>query len=130
MIMGEKEKFSRFSLLLSNLSMDSEDRARDLFTENADRLMKVEILACIISHGGLELENGDFSGGSTVTRNGLERACKANNIAIPIPKTKKTLLKALLSHVGSRYVKGDVSKIGSTVEKNALLRVYKGMLSK
>ena len=130
MIMGEKEKFSRFSLLLSNLSMDSEDRARSLFIERADKLKKVEILACIISHGGLELENEDFSGGSTVTRNGLERACKANNIAIPIPMTKKTLLKALLGHVGSRYVKGEVSKKGSTVARNALLRVYKGMLRK
>ena len=47
--MGEKEKFSGFSLLLSNLSMDSEDRARDLFTENADRLMKVEILLHYLS---------------------------------------------------------------------------------
>ena len=126
--MDEKEKFSRFSILLSNLSMDSEEWARELFIERADKLKKVEILACIISHGGLELEEEDFSGGSTVTREGLERACKANNIVIPTPKTKKTLLKALLSHIGSRYVKGEVSKNGSTVNRNALLRVYKGML--
>ena len=130
MIMSEKEEFARFSFLLSNILTDSKDRARDLFIESADKLKKVEILACIISHGGMRLENEDFSGGSTVTRKGLERACKANNIPIPNPKTKKTLLKALLSYYGSRYVKGDVSDVGSTVDKNALLRVYKGILRK
>ena len=127
--MGEKEDFSRFSRLLSRHSLEGVSSVWQLFQERADRLEKVEILSCIISHGGLELEEEDFSGGSTVTRTGLKRACEANNVEMPIRETKKSLLKALLSHVGSRYEKGDVGK-GSTVERDALLRVYKGLLEK
>ena len=89
-------------------------------------MQKQEVLALIIAHGDMKIEYDDFSSGSTVTKTGLERACASNGIAIPNPSTKKNLVKALLSHVGKPYIKGDVRK-GSTVEKVVLIRILEGL---
>ena len=89
-------------------------------------MQKQEVLALIIAHGDMKIEHDDFSSGSTVTKTGLERACASNGIAIPNPSTKKNLVKALLSHVGKAYIKGDVRK-GSTVEKVVLIRILEGL---
>ena len=89
-------------------------------------MQKQEVLALIIAHGGMRIEEADFSSGSTVTKAGLERACISNGVAIPVPSTKKKLVKSLLSHVGKSYVKGDVRK-GSTVEKVVLIRILEGL---
>ena len=89
-------------------------------------MQKQEVLALIIAHGGMKIEEEDFSSGSTVTKIGLERACASNGIDIPKPSTKKNLVGALLSHVGYRYVEGDVQR-GSTVEKVALIRILEGL---
>ena len=126
--MDEIEEFTRFSKRLSQFSVIGNIRIQKILDESASSLKKVEILSCIISHGGLELETNDFSGGSTVTRTGLERACIANGVTIPKPKTKKKLLISLLNHVNRPYIKGDFHKIGSTVERVALLRIYRGLL--
>ena len=91
-----------------------------------NNMQKQEVLALIIAHGGMKIEESDFSSGSTVTKAGLERACISNGIEIPKPSTKKNLVKALLSHVGYRYVEGDVQR-GSTVEKVALIRILEGL---
>ena len=128
--MSEIEEFTRFSKRLSQFRVMGNKRIREILDESAFSLKKVEILSCIISHGGLELETDDFSDGSTVTRTGLERACIANGVTIPKPMTKKTLLTALLNHVNRPYIEGDVHKKGSTVERVALLRIYRGLLDK
>jgi len=128
--MSEIEEFTRFSKRLSQFRVMGNKRIREILDESASSLKKVEILSCIISHGGLELETDDFSDGSTVTRTGLERACIANGVTIPKPMTKKTLLTALLNYVNRPYIEGDVHKKGSTVERVALLRIYRGLLDK
>ena len=128
--MSEIEEFTEFSKRLSQFRVMGNKRIREILDESASSLKKVEILSCIISHGGLELETDDFSDGSTVTRTGLERACIANGVTIPKPMTKKTLLTALLNHVNRPYIEGDVHKKGSTVERVALLRIYRGLLDK
>ena len=89
-------------------------------------MQKQEVLALIIAHGDLRIEEADFSSGGTVTKAGLERACISNGVVIPVPSTKKKLVEALLSHVGYRYVEGDVQR-GSTVEKVALIRILEGL---
>ena len=128
--MSEIEEFTRFSKHLSQFRVMGNKRIQEILDESASSLKKVEILSCIISHGGLELETDDFSDGSTVTRTGLERACIANGVTIPKPITKKTLLIALLNHVNRPYIEGDLHKKGSTVERVALLRIYRGLLDK
>ena len=128
--MSEIEEFTEFSKRLSQFRVMGNKRIREILDESAFSLKKVEILSCIISHGGLELETDDFSDGSTVTRTGLERACIANGVTIPKPITKKTLLIALLNHVNRPYIEGDLHKKGSTVERVALLRIYRGLLDK
>ena len=128
--MSEIEEFTRFSKHLSQFRAMGNKHIQEILDESASSLKKVEILSCIISHGGLELETDDFSDGSTVTRTGLERACIANGVTIPKPMTKKTLLIALLNHVNRPYIEGDVHKKGSTIERVALLRIYRGLLNK
>ena len=92
-------------------------------------MQKQEVLALIIAHGGMRIEEADFSSGSTVTKTGLERACASNGIAIPNPSTKKNLVKALLSHVEYSYLESDVGA-GGTVEKIALIRILEGLKQK
>jgi|APSaa5957512535_1039671.scaffolds.fasta_scaffold28499_2 hypothetical protein len=128
--MSEIEEFTEFSKRISQFRVMGNKRIQEILDESASSLKKVEILSCIISHGGLELEDDDFSDGSTVTRTGLERACIANGVTIPKPITKKTLLIALLNHVNRPYIEGDLHKKGSTVERVALLRIYRGLLDK
>ena len=74
------------------------------------------------------MEASHFSSGSTVTRYGLEFACIINGIELPRNKTKENLLGALLRHVGKTMIPGDVIKPGSTVQADALERVYSGLL--
>jgi hypothetical protein len=89
-------------------------------------MQKQEVLSLIISHGGMKIEEEDFSVGSTITRAGLERACVSNGVAIPYPPTKKNTLMALLKHVNKPYIEGDVRR-GSTIEKIALIRILEGL---
>ena len=103
-------------------------REMTLRRERVSDLEKVEVLACIISHGGGELKTSHFSDGSTVTRDGLEFACIINGIELPQNKTKENLLGALLRHVGKSMIPRDVIHPGSTVQADALERVYLGLL--
>ena len=128
--MSNRKEFTRFSESLSQFRVIGNKRIQEILDQRASSLKKVEILSCIISHGGMELETNDFSGGSTVTRAGLKHACVANGVKIPKRITKKTLLISLLNYVDRPYIKGDLQKKGSTVERVALLRVYRGLLNK
>jgi hypothetical protein len=128
--MNEVEKYNLFRNYLLNSQIEDIKTINQILDDNVKSLKKVEILACIISHGGLELESNDFSDGSTVTRIGLKRACIANGVEIPKTITKKSLLIALLKHVKKPYIEGDISETGSTIERVALVRVYRGLLDK
>ena len=126
--MNNKEEYNQFSKGLSRFRGLDNRRIREILDERGNSLKKVEILACIIAHGGGELESEDFSSGSTVTNPGLKHACIINGVTFPENATKKMLLKALLKHSNRPYIEGDVIKKGSTVESVALLRVYHGLL--
>jgi len=97
--------------------------------ERITKLQKIEILAGIIHRGGGKLAESHFSSGSTVTRNGLEYACLVNKIPLIGEKNKKNYLRIMLEYVDDNLQKKDFIDKGSTVKTEALIRIYRGLIT-
>ena len=104
--------------------------ARRRFIEREIKFQKVEILAAILNQIGEELESNHFSSGSTVTRSGLQAACKTICRDTYVDgMSKKACLETMLNFFGDDLREGDFISLGSTVTRKALMRIYRYLLS-
>ena len=90
---------------------------------------KVEILAAILNHMGVDLQSSFFSSGSTVTRDGLQKMCESICSVDASSYSKNKCVEITLGHLGYSGGGEDYfQSTGSTITKNALIKIYQLVL--
>lgn len=93
------------------------------------KFQKVEILAAILNHMEVDLQATYFSSGSTVTRAGLQKMCESICGVDASSYSKKKCLELSLEHLGySDGIEDYFLSPGSTITKNALMKIYQLIL--